>query len=200
MKMPRGLKTFIVIFLLIALAFGCLSMLIIYQRSRLDGLKEAIAALEEETVAVRFKILERGPDGISFRLRFYDRDGTEVGSAEKKYEGQSLFIDFQVVKAESGYIAFPERAFTDKVAANQGLSLTSAYDRGGFPAIMDKKGIAPSAKKVFTSLFLSVKQGRALEASFGSAVHDVKDLAGFDVGSVYRIVSRKKGGIEVLED
>jgi hypothetical protein len=200
MKIPRGLKTFLVIFLLIALAFGCLSLLIIYQRSRLDGLKEAVAALEEETVALRFKILERGPDGISFRLRFYDRDGTEVGTAEKKIGGQSLFIDFQVVKAEAGYIAFPERVFTDTVAANQGLSLLSSYDRNGFPAILDKKTLAPSERKAFASLFLAVKQGRAPQASFGSAVHDVKDLAGFDVGTVYKIVSRKKGGIEVLED
>lgn len=36
--------------------------------------------------------------------------------------------------------------------------------------------------------------------SFGSAVHEVSTLSRFDVGVVYKIVCRSKGGIEIMED
>jgi len=75
-----------------------------------------------------------------------------------------------------------------------------AYDDGGFPSVFRKDGMDSGAKRAFAALFLSLRLGKREGEEFGSAVHDVAELGDFKTGAVYRIVARKKGGIEVMED
>jgi hypothetical protein len=200
MKVSGKTKAWIAVVAVIASLFATLSFLIVRARTRIEGLREAIASLEEEAVPLKFKILSKGSEGLSYSIRFYDRDGKKTGSAEGKLPGKSLFIDFEVLKNDGAYVAFPARAFTDEVPSARGQDLFRAYDDGGFPAIFRKSGMETDAKRAFSGLFLSLRLGKRNGEEFGSAVHDVAELGSFKTGSVYKIVARKKGGIEVMED
>jgi hypothetical protein len=196
----RAGRIFLVAFLLIVLVGGILSVLVLLQRQRLEGLKEAIAALEEERMPLRFMILERDQKELALRLRFYDLDGREVGVLERRLEGHSLFLDFAVLKHGDSFIAFPASLFSDEVAAAQGVSLYDAYDQAGFPAIFGSAGMKAADRRALAELFASVKSGDLGKAGFGSALHDVAEIGRFRVGQVYKVIARAKGGLEVMED
>ncbi len=200
MRMSRRSKAWFVAVIIVAALFAGISALAVIARTKLDRLSEAIAELEEETIPLKFKVLDRGAEGLRVRIKFLDRDGASAGEAEAVLAGKSLYLDFTVVMKDGAYVAFPAAIFTDEVPAARGKRLFPAYDVGGYPAIFRKKGMDARDFRSFAALFLSLKLGRREGDGFGSAVHDVAEIGSFKPGIVYKVVSRKKGGIEVMED
>lgn len=184
----------------IALAFGGLSLLVIQQKLRLGGLESSIAELKEEYVPLRFQVVARSGGGIETKIKFYDSEGRLVSVAEHSMKGESLFLDFVSVPVAAGYLAFPKAAFTEAIPAEKGVSLFSYYDKDGFPEIFASKDMDRGTRDSLTALFFKLKLGRQPGASFGNAVHDVKEFRKFEIGAVYKAVARRKGGIEIIED
>jgi len=188
------------------------------QKAHIAALESARDRLMSGTVPLRFMVLSRGGGEIRARVRLYDADGSEVAVAEERLPGEELYIDFILVPladargprdpaAASGeaWAAFPSRLFTDRLPAAEGPSLFGHYDRSGFPAILAAKSQRSDERKLLTRLFAEARRLASGEGSpgsegFGSAVHELASMARFETGVVYRVVSRPKGGIEIMED
>jgi len=127
-------------------------------------------------------------------------EGNEVDLLEMTWPGTELSFDFSVVSVAGRYLAFPKRIFTDRLAPSSGTNLYPRYDRGGFPAIFEGGNFSAYSRKKLMDLFRMLKEDGDPSGSFGSVVHDIARLAAFEPGIVYRVVSRSKGGIEILEE
>lgn len=196
----RALKAWFWALVALLFMFGGLSLLVILQKGRLASLESSIALLKEEQVPLRFKVVARSGGGIELRLKFYDGDGEEIAIADRSLKGESLFLDFVTVPVAGKYLSFPKAVFTEAVPAEEGVSLLGLYDRGGFPQIFARKGMDRKAKDGLTALYLKLKLGLQPGGSFGNAVHDIEEFASFEIGAVYKVVARLKGGLEIMED
>jgi hypothetical protein len=190
----------IILLAALLLAFGGLSLLVIVDKSRLRGLEDSIAAMKEESVPLRFQVTARSGGGIETKLKFYDADGKEIAVAERAMKGESLFLDFVSVPVGGRFLSFPKAAFTEAIPAEKGLDLLGYYDSGGFPMVFAAEGMDRRSHDGLAALFLKLKLGNEPGGSFGNAVHDVKQFKSFDIGTVYKVVTRMKGGIEIMED
>jgi hypothetical protein len=198
------------------------------QKERIAGLEALSARLTVETVPMRFMVVSRDEAGLRARIKLYDLAGKELVLVEKALPGKELYLDFLLspLPGESGsearWLAFPYRIFTDELPAAQGVLLLDSYEVSGFPSIYDgqapgDKPLGPGERKALAAVFARARRsggasGKAdtaapvdyaaprHEADFGSAVHDVSALSRFEVGVVYKVVCRAKGGIEVMED
>jgi hypothetical protein len=199
-KTPFGLKALIVLLLGVLALLGTLFLLIRIQESDIAALEKSIADMKAESIALRFMVLSRDQGEMTFKLKLYDADGTELSSMQESLPGQSLFIDFVSVPVAGSYLAFPHRVFTEKIAAVDGISLFGLYDSDGFPEVFARSGLDPKALRALKALFGKVKSGDLPRTAFGNAVHDVKELGSFEPGLIYKVVSRKLGGLEIMED
>jgi hypothetical protein len=201
-KERKGLrvKVWFIALMSILVAFGGLSLFVIQQKLRLGGLESSIAALKQEYLPLRFQVVARSGGGIETKMKFYDAEGKLISTAEHSMKGESLFLDFISVPVGKSYLAFPKAAFTEAIPAQKGESLFSYYDRDGFPEIFAAQGLDRKTRDALTALFFKIKLGQQPGASFGNAVHDVKEFKKFEIGTVYKVVARQKGGIEILED
>lgn len=184
--------------------FAAAGVILSGQRAAIERLEERIELLKDEFVPVRFMVLSRSDQSVSARFRFYDADGKEIASFERSWNGSELAIDSIVVPIADRVVAFPFRVFTDAVAPGKGTELFDYYDRDGFPAIFWSVGLDGKLKSALVELFARV---RAYEKSlapipglYGSAVHDLRRLGAFEVGSVYSLVVRARGGIEIIRE
>lgn len=186
------------------------------QKQRIVYLEDLSARLRAETVPVKFMILSREGGEIKARLRLYDLSRREVAVVEKSWPGSALYIDMLLVpvrgqagsEAADSWLAFPYRVFTDEVSAASGSLLFESYDSGGFPEVL--RGIEWSAaeKSAITAAFAAARKKSAaglpatdaVKGAFGSAAHEVSGLSRFDLGVVYKVVCRVKGGVEIMED
>jgi hypothetical protein len=198
--MPFGLKALLVLLLGVLAMLGTLFLLIRIQESDIAALEKSVADMEAESIALRFMVISRDPQGITFKLRLYDADGAELSSMQESLPGESLFIDFVSVPVAGSYLALPHRVFTEKIAAADGISLFKLYDSDGFPELFARSNLDPKARWALKALFGKVKSGDQPRTAFGTAVHDVKEFRAFETGLVYKVVSRKLGGLEILED
>jgi hypothetical protein len=188
---------------LLAGTWGVLSWIRSCQETRIDELETQVAALTEDYVPIRFKILSRGADRLSVRVRFYDRDGTELSSMEESFAGSELTFDFLVARNAEGtaWYSFPYKLYTDATAPKSGVDLFKYYDQQGFPGVFGEKGMAGGQREAYSKLFAAVRAGQDPGSGFfGNAVHDIKAFSLFEVDLVYRIVCRAKGGIEIMEE
>jgi hypothetical protein len=188
-----------------------------------NGQKQKIAYLEglsthlrSETVPLKFMVLSRDNGEIKARLKLYDLSGREVAVMEKSWPGSELYVDMLLlpIRSEMGaetadsWLAFPYRIFTDSLSAASGTLLFETYDSAGFPEVF--RGAAWGAKDEATikAAFAEARKLAAsglpasdsVKGSFGSAVHEVPKLSRFELGVVYKIVCRVKGGVEIMED
>jgi len=184
----------------IAIVFLGATVLIALQKAQIARLEESIQSLKEEIVPIRFMVMEREKNSIKARVRLYDLEGNEVDLLEMTWPGTELSFDFSVVSVAGRYLAFPKRIFTDRLAPSSGTNLYPRYDRGGFPAIFEGGNFSAYSRKKLMDLFRMLKEDGDPSGSFGSVVHDIARLAAFEPGIVYRVVSRSKGGIEILEE
>ncbi|HAE22612.1 MAG TPA: hypothetical protein DCG47_09870 [Spirochaetaceae bacterium] len=213
------LKALFLLALLAALAYGSFYLLTRAQRGRIASLEESILALQEETVPLRFMVLKRAEGRLSLRLRLYDLAGAEYASREYELEGELLFLDFLAAPYGQAWLAFPYRIFTERVAPAQGLDLAALVMPGYSPALA--AGAAPASARNTSPLYpqshaggsfdeaglaelgrlyAALLDGGQVKGAFGNAVHDLAELRRFELGAVYRVVVRKKGGIEVIEE
>jgi hypothetical protein len=187
------------------------------QKQKIDYLENLSARLRSETVPVKLMVLSRDDGQIKARLKLYDLAGREVSTIEKSWPGAQLYVDMLLLpfSSESGkaeradsWLALPYRVFTDSLSAASGSLLFDAYDSGGFPEVLggvqwtlkEKAALKAAYAKARRLASQGLPASDSAKGSYGSAVHEVAKLAGFETGTVYKIVSRVKGGIEVLED
>jgi len=194
------LKIWFVALLSILVVFGGLSLLVIQQKLRLRGLESSIAALKEEYIPLRFQVMARSGGGIETKMKFFDAEGKLISVAEHSMKGESFFLDFVSVPVGKSHLAFPKAAFTEAIPAELGASLFSYYDKDGFPEIFAAQGLDQRTRDSLTALFFKLKLGQQPGSSFGNAVHDIKEFKTFELGTVYKVVTRQKGGIEIVED
>lgn len=172
------------------------------QKQKIAELEERIEHLQSEYVPIRFKVLDRDNNNIRVAVKFYDGDGNVIERTTKILEGNELSIDFYVVPISGRYLAFPFKIFTDKTPPDEGEQLTKYYDADGFPEIYESKNLNKKLRGGLEVIFRRIKNDDfdADDKYFGNMVHDITDLKSYKTGSVYRIVCRTKGGIEVIED
>jgi hypothetical protein len=193
------------------------------QKQKIVYLEKLSEKLRAETVPIKFMILSRSEGQIKARIKLYDLAGSEVAIVEKSWPGTMLYIDMLLVPARSApedsakgssppaadsWLAFPYRIFTDEVSASAGTLLFDAYDSGGFPQVFrgldwtagESKAIADAYAAARKSAAAGLPATDSAKGSFGSAAHEVSKISSFDIGLVYKVVCRLKGGIEIMEE
>jgi len=180
---------------------------LVRQRTLIAKLEDRLSVLQAASVPLRFMVLSRSDQSISARFRFYDADGREIASFERSWNGSELAIDSVLVPVADTFLAFPSRVFTDSIAPRRGTDLFTYYDKDGFPAIYESSALDASTRKALSILFAQVRSseryeenGKAPKGSFGNAVHDLRRLRGFEVGTIYALVVRANGGIEIISE
>ncbi len=184
-------------------------MIIGEQEKVIAKLEDKIHFLKEETVPVRFKILEKDSANIKFLIKFYEQDAEEAFISDTiTLPGQELSFDFYVVPVKDikndreVKVAFPYKIFTNKMPAKDGISLFKYYDEHGFPQVFNNAEADTVYMNRMTDLFTKIKAGdtEEIEGIFGSMVQDIQKLNEFAVNHVYQIIIHTKGGIEITEN
>ncbi len=186
------------------------------QKQRILYLEDLSTRLRSETVPLKFMVLSREGGDVKARLKLYDLAGREIASIEKSWPGGELYIDMLLVPVRSlggsasadSWLAFPYRVFTDKLSAASGTLLFGSYDSGGFPEVLNGESWSAKERSAISAAFSSAMKSAAAglpatdaaKGAFGSAAHEVSRLARFDLGIVYKLVCRVKGGVEIMED
>jgi hypothetical protein len=194
------IKAVLAIALIAAAAAGILYGLKHIQTLKLRALEDGIAALESETVPLRFKILSRDGRGVSLRIRLYDLAGKEVGMTEATLPGRQAFFDFLTVSRDGAWLAFPYRLFSEELAPADGIDLSPLVAPAGLPLTYGGGSLNAEALEELGAIYGDLLSGKAPRSYFGNAVHDVAELGAFSLDAVYKVVVRKKGGIEIMED
>jgi hypothetical protein len=186
------------------------------QKERIALLESASSKLKSETVPIKFMVLSREGGQIKARIKLYDLAGGEVAVIEKSWPGKELYIDMLLEpvrtaresKEPDSWIAFPYRIFTDELSAASGSLLFDAYDGGGFPEVLGGAEWSPAERLAISTAFADARRkaasglpaADASQGVFGSAAHEISGISSFEVGIVYKVVCRVKGGIEIAED
>lgn len=194
------------------------------QKRRIVYLENLSARLSSETVPVKFMILSREGGQIKARLRLYDLAGRELAVVEKSWPGRELYIDMLLVPTQTGpasssasktgpgtsqaWLAFPYRVFTDSLPAASGTLLFDDYESAGFPEVLGGVEWSARERASLKSLFAAARRNAArglpasdsVKGAYGSAVHEAATLSHFDLATVYKVVCRVKGGVEIVED
>ncbi|RLD71188.1 MAG: hypothetical protein DRJ10_19650 [Bacteroidetes bacterium] len=172
------------------------------QKNKIKQLEDNIALLKEQSIPVRFKIIEKSNDSIQLVVKFYNADNKEINKLEQKMHGAELSFDFYVVPVKDRYVAFPSKIFTDKIAANDGIILYDYYNKENYPEIFNSKEMNPELYEGLKGVFVKIQSGQldSLTDHFGNMVHDIKEFKSFLPGNVYSIVTHTKGGIEIIEE
>ncbi|MCA1951085.1 MAG: hypothetical protein LDL24_10970 [Treponema sp.] len=211
----RGfLRTLIALFVigLIVIAIGA-GFFLQQQQKIIRSLEASIEALKMTTIPLRFMVLSRSDTEISARFKFYNADSREIASFERSWKGSELYIDSLVVPLKTGALVFPVRVFTDAVAPRGGTMLLNYYDFDGMPGIYDSASQDGQKRLMLKELFTKLKASEGLYGTnttgnpgsrllnyFGNAVHDIKQLRQFEIGTVYSLVIHSYGGIEIMSE
>ncbi len=196
----RYLKALFLLALVLGIASLGISVIRSMQKAKLASLEDGIAALQEETVPMRFMVLSRNGTTLSVRLKFYNLAGDEFAAMDTELEGEQLYLDFLAVPYGKTWIAFPDRVFTELVAPEAGLDLQPLVAPAMGPRTYTGGSLDGRALIEIGTLYSALQSGQPVHGAFGNAVHDIAQLGSFRVGQVYKIVIRKKGGLEILEE
>lgn len=200
MKKIRILISIILLIIVIVVLFKyCIK----YQENKIAKLEEKIEQIKSETVPLKFIILERDSNTIRFVIKFIDVAGNTISKDTLKLEGSELSLDFYSVPLNDDYyIAFPYKVFTDVIAPDDGILLYDYYNVNGFPQIYANDEYDDDVREGLQQLFELILAGHEteIEGQFGNMVHDLKHIQQFRTNEVYKVVSRTKGGIEVMTD
>jgi hypothetical protein len=188
------------------------------QRAEIARLEDLAGRLKAESVPVKLKVLSRGDQGIAARIRIYDLAGREVAMLERTWPGGALYVDMLLVPLErpgapgsaggTSYMALPYRIFTDELSPAQGTTLFDAYERDGFPRVMDgiewsgpeRAAIAAAYGAARASAASGEPATSSAAGAFGTAVHEAAGITRLEEGVVYEVVCRVKGGVEIMEE
>jgi len=192
----KKLKIFGILSLILFVSIGCLEE----QKRKIAYLSLQAEKLQKEYVPLKFKINERSNEVIRFEVKLFDADANEIAYQKYELHGKELAFDFYVMPIKDGFLSFPYQIFTDEIAPENGIPLLNLYDKNGFPELFRQKNMQQAAEIELKSVFLQMKANIAGTDStaFGNAVHDVFGLKQFEINTVYKIVARTKGGIEIV--
>jgi len=200
MVMKKNILYFLSVFFLLIVLFSTLC--IENQKNKINQLEDNIALLKSENIPLKFKISEKTDSTITLTIKFYNSEQKEINTIEKTLIGQELSFDFYVVPVKDKYVAFPFKIFTDKIAASDGIDLYSFYDKNSYPEIFYHRDINTELYDGLQDIFKKIKKGEldSINNHFGNMVHDIKEFKSFLPENVYSIVTRTKGGIEIIEE
>ena len=207
--MKKLIITIIIIGALVAGVYYGFKFLTKEQGKTIAKLEEKIHFLKEETVPVRFKILEKDSANIKFLIKFYEQGAEEAFIADTiTLPGQELSFDFYVVPVQDEKnkrevkIAFPYKIFTNTMPAKDGISLFNYYDDKDFPQVFNSADADTAYVNRMSELFAKIKVGdtEEIDGIFGSMVQDIRFQNEFMENHVYQIIIHTKGGIEIQEN
>jgi hypothetical protein len=187
------------------------------QKERIAYLEDLSSRLRSETVPIRLMVLSREEGRVKARLKLYDLSGRELATIEKSWPGSELYVDMLLLPFSSesekadradSWLALPYRVFTESLPAASGTLLFDAYDDAGFPGVLRGVEWKPKEEAAIKRAYAKARRlaARGLPASdsekggFGSALHEVAKVAGFEPGLIYKVVCRVKGGLEIAEE
>lgn len=171
------------------------------QKKQIKRLETKLDFLKEETLSLQFRINERTDDSIRLSVKFFDLDGVVLSKHDVAIGGKELFFDFIVLKEDDRFVAFPYLIFSDEIAPDQGVDLSTMYVRDGLPEIFTYSAISRRQKDALIQLMkkINAHDYDKFDDQFGSAVHDIKQIKNFQTGTVYSIISHTKGGLEIKQ-
>lgn len=174
------------------------------QKKKIDQLEEKISLLQKENIPLRFKIIEKINDNIKVAVKYYDTEGKVIKRDVYEIKGSELHFDFVIIKAKSKEIniAFPYKIYSEKIAPDDGIKIAKSYDVKGFPQIFYSSNLDSDIETFFKETFQKVLTDEitAEDDYFGSEVHDINKYKNFKINTIYKIVTRIKGGIEIIEE
>ncbi|MBP7264396.1 MAG: hypothetical protein KBB32_09480 [Spirochaetia bacterium] len=194
------IRTALALAALAALLWLAAGAILAVQRARIGELERQIASLTAETVPIRFMVESRSDDRLTVSFAFLNLAGTEYARTTATVRGTSLFVDLLVVPYGDAWLAFPYRAFGELEAPADGVEFGGLVMKDGLPRSHEGGPFDHGSLAELGRLYAAYLAGAQPAGAFGSAVHDVASLGRFKLGVPYRVVARKAGGIEILED
>lgn len=207
------MKKLIIVILVLAILGGAAyygsDYILKKQEKIIAKLEDKIHFLKDETVPLRFKVLEKDSSNIKILLKFYEQDAKEAFISDTlSFTGQELSFDFFIVPIKDAKnnkevkLVFPYKIFTNKIPAKNGTLLFKYYDEHGFPQVFNNAQADTSYINRMTELFTKIKEDKKedIEGIYGSMVQDIKKLNEFEQNHVYQIIIHSKGGIEIKEN
>ena len=220
MSKIKQIGTFILIALICSMISSC-SLIKKYQAAKIAELEDMVATLEEETIPLKFKILDKNDGKITVMIKFLDLNGEIAKEETLELTGEELFFDSQIIKlerkdqknkTEEQYMFFPFKIYTDEVAPENGIELCSLYDENDFPAIYkgfdallpevnEKLVLAYSEMIIQTFAYIRAGEFEKLSNQYGSAVHDMEGISEFKKGYLYSVVCHPHtGAVEIMRE
>lgn len=177
-----------------------------HQEKKIAKYEEEITELESEYTMMRFQITERTDDTIEIAIKFLDLTGDHWIKKNYTLLGREVHFDFFSIPLATkniSYCTLPYLLYTDEIAPKAGESLlTQDLIKDFIPISYSKDDFS---KKDLNNITTTVNQliNRSYvtdDHAFGSVIHDMAGLSSYKTGSVYRIIARTSGGIEVIEE
>jgi hypothetical protein len=204
------------------LVFTCLLVLILIlmtgcaerQERRIRELRERVAELTSETVAMKLRVDSYLEDQITVDLRFMNRTGDVVGEANNiVLNGHELIVEYLMIPIEenrrgsrSQYLALPYRLYTEVLAPVEGYRVLPYYFEPSedlAPRIFEG-GDEPMERNHLREVrdLLDPFLDDAEVATGIIFVNERRPTGARRLreGQVYRVVSRVTGTIEMFEE
>lgn len=184
------------------------------QERRIRELRERIANLTSETVAMKIRVDEYQDAQIRVDLRFVNRAGDLVGEVYGiVLHGEELIVEYVMIPLGNGsregppqYLALPYRVYTDVIPPLDGYVVLPLFfdpDKDTAPRIFEN-GTEPLKENHLREVRRLVEPVlENTETAEGIIFVNERRPAGawsFREGQVYRVVSRVTGAIEILEE
>lgn len=168
---------------------------------KIEALNEQIANLKSVVVPIRYKITSKKDDKIKVVVKYLDLDSNLIKKKTYELEGNIVSFDFMVVKFQNGYIAFPYKIFTDKIAPQNGIVLFDDYEINNFPKIYYSEKSNKKFNEGIKALYKKIKENDIEDLEvFGSMVQNHPSAVDNTIDKIYKIVIHTKGGVEIQKD
>lgn len=187
---------------------------VFHPKEVIKELENQIEFLKEESTPLRFKILEEKNGYTKVKINFYDRDDKKIKSITKTLKWTGLNFDFLIAPMQVGIkknnweitqipkasLAFPWKIFTDSMKPENGIDIRKEYNNWGFPEIFNDTELSDETKTLLQKQYTTAQSsGQKPDGRIWSSISKTK-IDPFKVGTIYKIVSHSKGGLEVVED
>ena len=168
--------------------------------------EKAIAILKAEFIPLKMK-LYISDSTISYQLKFYDLEASNVAAVSGEISGNQLFIDFYVINIKDSYLFFPHLIYSNIIPPSMGKKLSEIYEKNYdgimFPEIYSSESMNENYLKFISSIWKAIKSGDISYFSSnysGNALHLLSNISEIDRNAVYEFVCHtSKGGIEIVK-
>lgn len=174
---------------------------------REEELTDRIEELTGDSVQMEFRVAGFEDDATLIELRFYDRNRAEVNLSDTvAIAGTELIIEYAMVEPAYGstgdYIAFPYRIYSETVAPDAGLELLHFYVRDGVPLTFEdeRDPLTPTEGEALSEYIEAIEDGsRDVRRVMFVNERKNRGVWGLRENQIYQVVSRRRGGIEIIE-